>query len=102
MGSCLSAGCVGGAPSEESEHVEDASNQHVICDARIRNLKRAYHQERDRNLFLEYSNRDLIVLLGRSTFERGVGGPLCANGGVPLHPLTMKSTEDGYACVTLV
>ena len=102
MGSCLSARGVGSVPSEESEHKEDASKQHVICDARIRNLKRAYRQERDRNFFLECSNRDLIVLLGRSTFECGVGGPLCATGGVPLHPLTMKSTEDGYACVSLV
>ena len=102
MGSCLSARGAGSVPSEESEHKEDASKQHVICDARIRKLKRAYRREHDRNFFLECSNRDLIVLLGRSAFEREVGGPLCATGGMPLRPLTVKSTEDGYACVSLV
>ena len=53
-------------------------------------------------IFFDYSNRDLVVLLGRCTFEREIGGPVCATDDTAMHHLAMKSTDNGYVCVSLV
>ena len=106
MGSCLSAGSVGDTPTRESSAERDTqerdADQHKICNDYMRHLHCCYLYERDRNLLLECSNRDLIVLLGKYAAERESKEVGCATSEQPKRQYTMGQTsEDGYTYMSL-
>ena len=101
MGLCFSARSDEGNPSQESTQERD-TDQHKICDAYMRHLHCCYLYERDRNLLLECSNRDLIVLLGKCAFERESKEAAHAASEQPKHQFAMRpATEDGYTYMSL-